>query len=136
MVRVGSTPITIVSKKWVVTIKTDKLDTSNFEGGGYTENIPGLYSLDFTIDLDDNRAVNHFNTGAQGELAVGLHSAGATGNLKLYLNSTSGPYWSLPDFLIESVVMSADVRTPMGITITGCNHGPWAYPTGTAGATT
>lgn len=137
MVRVGSTPITIVVKKWTITVKTDKIDTSNTEGGGYTENIPGMYSLDFVIEMDDNRAVNHLNNGSQGELQVGLHSAGATGNLKFYLNSTgSTPYWSVPDFLIESAVMNGDVRTAMGLTITGCNHGPWAYPVGTAGATT
>ena len=126
-VRFGA--ITVTAKRWQVTSRAEKLDTSNFEGGGYTENIAGLRSIDVTIEFNDSAIYAYF--------ATGLITAGALfANVKLYLNSTSGPFWDLPYLFIESVQQSADVHQAMELTLTGSNHGPFAYPLTFAGATT
>lgn len=132
VIRVGPVgPYQIMTaKKWVVTPKTDKNDSTNFEGGGFTENgSPGPYSADFTIEFDENAQLNYYDSTLW---SPGLHST----SLRLYLNGTSGPSWYFPSYLIEQGPQTADVRQNMAGTITGCNHGPFYYPTGTAGATT
>ncbi len=132
MVRAGAGPTTLTSKKWTVTPKAEALDTSNFEGAGFEENITGLRGNGFSIELDDNGALNYFDAG---------FTAGAfITNLKLYLNSSStgtpnGPYWLFPSAWIESPAMNADVKSTMGLTITGKGSGTFTYPTSTAGTT-
>ncbi|HWH79616.1 MAG TPA: hypothetical protein VNT76_19690 [Candidatus Binatus sp.] len=128
LVRVGAGPTTLTAKKWTVTPKAEPLDTSNFEGAGYEENITGLRGNSFTIEMDDNGALSYFD--------AGLTAGAFVVNLKLYLNGISGPYWLFPSAWIESPAMNADVKSSMGLTVTGKGSGTFSYPTGTAGSTT
>lgn len=127
----ASLTVVITAKKWTVNMKTDKLDTTNFEGGGYSENIPGIYSADFTIEVDEN--TTNYLTGVS-DVVPGLHTY--TTGLKLFMNGTSSPFWNFPSYLIESFAHNSDVRTTMGATITGCNHGQFYTPVGTIVVTT
>lgn len=126
-VRYGSGPTTLTSKSWDVTPKADKLETTNFEGSGYAEFIAGVRQCDVQIQFSDNGAANPFDGG--------LTAGSIISNLKLYLNTTAGPYWLFPSFFVESVSMKADVKEQMMDSLTGSGTGTFTYPTGNAGTT-
>ena len=129
-VRFNTTVVT--AKRWTVTPRADAHDSTNFEGGGFQEETTGIRGVDVSIELDDNGALNYFT-----DSNVALSAGAITLTVKLYLNTTSGPFWSFPLLWIESVAMNADIRQAMAITITGKSHGPFAYPTtAIAGSTT
>ncbi len=127
MVRFGA--VVVTAKRWTVTPKADKNDSSNFEGGGFGEKQAGLREVTVTIELDDNATTSYFDANVIG---AGNNIA----SVKLYLNGNAGPYWSFPFLFVESPSMQADVRQNMGLTINAESNGPFAYPTGLAGVTT
>ncbi len=127
-VRLGSS--TLTAKKWTVTEKSDRLDSTNFESGGYAENVNGIRELTFSIELDDNGALSYTDLG----IYAGVIFSSST-PLKLYLNGVNGPYWSIPNPFIESIGHNADVKSTLGLTIQGNATGTYSRPTGTAGTT-
>lgn len=125
-VRFGAVVATV--KSWNVAPKADKFDTTNSEGGGYGEKKTGIREVTVTIELYDNGSLNYFN--------AGITPGAIVNSVKLYLNDTSGPFWSFPFFWIESCPMAADVRDGMKLTIQGESNGPFFLPSTLAGTTT
>lgn len=122
-VRFGAGGSTLTVKSWSVNPTNDIIETTNSEGGGYYEGIAGISKLEITIEGDDDATVNLFTAG---------WTAGATiSSLKLYLSGTSGPYWSISSFLVQSVPQKADVKSSVGNTFTGVGTGSFSYPSGT-----
>jgi hypothetical protein len=131
----SNTGKTVTAKKWTVNFTGDKLDTSNFESGGFYTYISGLIKLDITIELDwDAQAAgagggNPFDAG--GPILVPGTTVPA---LKLYLNKGQGadPFWNVASFVVESANSVADVKGVVTLTITGSATGTFVAPTGAA----
>lgn len=117
-----------VAKKWTVTPKVDKIDTTNFESGGYAASTPGITSCEFTIEADYDAANNPY------DLPMNVQPAeSASDNLiLLYLNDTSGPYWQISLANFWEAPMSADVKGALGISLKGEGSGVYLYPSGPA----
>lgn len=122
--------LTIWANAWTVEPTAARLKTTHFESGGVEEGITGIRSIKFTIEMDDNGYQNTFIDAAI--------TAGKIGSvpLLLYLNDTSGPFWSITSPHFETLPMKAGVEDSMKLTITGSGNGAWAYPLTGAGATT
>lgn len=133
----SNTGKTVTANKWTVNYKGDKIDVSNFEGGGFYQFISGLKQLDVTIELPwDGQAAgatggNPFDAG--GPLLVPGTTVSA---LKLYLNKgvAADPFWDVTSFVVESANNVADVKGAMVLTITGSATGSFVAPTGAATA--
>src|SRR5678815_3659860 len=109
----SNTGKTAVAKKWTVNYKGDKLDVSNFEGGGFCEFISGLLQLDITIELDWDGAAAGAGGGNPFDAGGPLLIPGTTVSaLKLYLNKGQGadPFWDVTSFVVESANNVADVK--------------------------
>lgn len=127
-VRIGTQ--ILVAKKWTVTPKSDKLDVSNFEGGGFYEFIGGLVQADVEIEFDmDAAAVNA--TGNNYDIPNIQPGNNNTAVVKLFLNDTTSPFWSFPNFFIETMPNTADVKQTQQGRLTGSGSGQFLYPTGT-----
>jgi hypothetical protein len=129
--RVTFNSVAVVAKRWQISEKVDRLDTTNFESSGLEESIAGIKSLSFTIELDDDSAATIAD-----RISTGLKSTG--GVLKFFLNASTagvGPYWQITTPFIESRGYNADVKSPMGIQIQGTGSGTYVAATGAPGAT-
>ncbi len=114
------------SKKWTVTPKTDKLDTSNSESAGYGDWISGFVYCEFTVEGDADAVLNPYDTAP----SPGLQAGAALTNVKLYLNDTTGPYWSFPAAGVLEAPMTGDVKQTLGISVHCEGRGIFVYPTG------
>lgn len=121
-IRYGVGIATLTAKKWTATPKVDKIDITNFEAAGFFKPLAGIHYLDITIELDIDGQSNPYDAG---------FSEGATvASVKLYLNDTTGPYWDVPLFFVESTTSPHDVKQSGQMTITGCASGTFTDPTG------
>lgn len=122
--RIGS--YVLAGKRWTGTYELDELDVTNFESGGYHECIGGVRKVTVQMDGDFNAAENMFDSPP-------LITDGDTISLvRLYLNGTDGPYWSIPTLLVRSVSNSAEVRGTVTFSISGTGSGVFVLPTGAA----
>lgn len=125
--------IAVASKQWTVNVEADELETTNFESGGFHENIAGIRKLTFSIELDYNASLNLHEAGGGTVLAGSIISS-----IKLYINAPAaaqGPFWLLSYAFIKSVSPRADVKSTYSVTIQGNATGTFTYPTGAADAT-
>ncbi len=127
-VRIGAGPTTITAKKWTVAMKVDELDTSNFEGNGYTDRIAGLKDATITIEFDidtDAAGTNPWD-------AAGYNFTPGTvlATVKLYLNDTTGPFWLFTSAIILDFNNPTDVKEALKGTVTMKNKGTITPPTG------
>lgn len=128
-IRCGAGAATLTAKSWTVTVEADELDVTNFESAGLTYVIGGVKKMTVQIEIDWDGQSNPF----EGSLSF---VAGTTlTTIKLYVNDTSGPYWSIPSLFIRSVSNPMEVRQSARVTINGTATAAGAtfvYPTGTA----
>lgn len=119
---------TLIAKKWEVNNKADKLDVSNFEGGGFKEYIGGMVDCDVSIEFDwyGTAGGNPFDA------PLSILPSTALTNVRLYVNGTAGPFWSFPSFFVESVTNTADTKQQMTLRVTGSSTGTFTDPTGAA----
>ncbi len=114
--------------KWNVEVDGGDNDTTNFEGGGYSDTIGGVKSIVVTITFDYDSSADMFNGAGLGLLP------GNTGtNLILYLNGTAKVQacWTLPSFLVCPLTNDADVKANMAGTLKIKNKGSFTAPANT-----
>jgi len=130
-VRIGGAVFT--AKAWVVTPKTDKIDTTNAEGNGFGDAIGGIIEAEISIDDSDwDGQANPYDNppNLQPTQVVAL---------RLYLNATAaapavnGPFWNFAQALVLEVPTSARVREAVKLpSIKLYGKGQFTYPTGAA----
>ena len=113
----------ITMKEWSVEHDVGEIDTSNFEGAGYTDRIAGLKDVTITLTMD-------YDSGANPLDITGFYPGSNVTNLRLYLNDTTSPYWSFPSAICLKVSEPAKVKEGMPITFTLKNKGTFSLPTG------
>lgn len=122
------------SKKWTVTPKADKIDTTHFESGGYAASISGIVSIEFSIEADYDAANNPYDLPVG--LQPGIDETGSepspTHLVKLYLNDLTGPYWQITAANVWEAPMTADVKGALGISLKGEGTGTFIFPSGPA----
>lgn len=118
-VRIGAT--VLYAAKWTVSNKGQKLDRTNFESAGYGEYVGGILDADVTIE-------GPYNVG-DGPIAVAPPGTSIS-TVKLYLNDTTGVFWSFPSLYVETFEVSAEVRGLVTLKITGSGNGTFSGPTG------
>jgi hypothetical protein len=116
--------VVLTTRKWVVTPKTTKIDTSNHEGGGWAENITGLVEMEIQITFHPDATANPYD--APRQLTPGTRLT----NVMLYLNDVTGPFWQIPMANVIEHPMTADVKDALDDTITLAATGSFIYPTG------
>lgn len=118
------------STRWQITEDVDDLEVTNFESGGYEENIAGVRRVSGTIEVNDAVAATIADT-----IYPKLWSSG--GAIKLYLNKVgnAGVYWSIPTPFIKSIGMGADPKNPQAYSIVFKGSATYVRPTGAPGAT-
>jgi len=117
---------TFTAKSWTVEATADEIDVSNFEGNGFSDAIGGLKNATITVEYDFDGQSNPFD-------APITLAPGQTGtNVRLYLNGTTGPYWSFPSVLVTATPNSANVKEALKGTIRMRNKGTYTAPTGAA----
>lgn len=121
-VRIGATVLT--AKSWTVTAEADELDVTNFEGNGYTEVIGGVKKLTVQIEIDWDSAANPFDSPRS------IIPGSTISTVKLYVNDTTGPYWSIGTLFIRSVSNPMEVRQSARVSINGTGSGSYTLPTG------
>ncbi len=133
--RVRINGVTVACKQWTVNVEADELETTNFESGGFHENITGIRKLSFSIELDYNASINLHEAGGGTVLAGSIINS-----ILLYVNApaavAAGPRWDISYAFIKSVSPRADVKSTYGVTIQGNATGSFGYPSGAADATT
>lgn len=102
MVRVNGS--TVAVKRWMVTAKTDALDITNSEGGGYDDSIAGIVAADITLEFDYDSASPQLSNPPN--LAAGQ----IISNLILYVNGTSSYKWTFSYALVVESPLDAPVR--------------------------
>jgi len=123
-VRIGAGATVLTAKSWTVTSEADELDVTNFEGGGYTEVIGGIKKITVQIELDLDGAANPFDSPRS------ITPGSTIVTVKLYLNDTTGPYWSIPTLYIRSCSNPMEVRQSARLSISGTGTGSFVHPTG------
>jgi hypothetical protein len=113
---------TYTARKWTVTPTVEELDITNFEGAGYADRIAGIYDAEIMVEADWDSANNNFDNPPS--IVVGTILL----NVVLYLNDTSGPFWSFPSALITTTPNTADVRGKVELNFTAKTKGTFTYP--------
>src|ERR1700721_1701916 len=99
-VRINTSNI-LYAVKWTVTPEANLLDVSNFEGGGFEDQIAGLLKLSYTVEGWWDATGNI--TAAPLNIAAGF----ILSNVFLYTNDVTGPYWNMASSIIGPVQVSA-----------------------------
>lgn len=124
-VRIGSA--THFATSWDVNPSAEELETSNFEGVGYTDRIAGLIDCEVTVEGWFDTSANPFDS------PLSLAAGNVITNLKLYLNTTAGPFWLFPSFqILTSPMTGVQVKGLLPFKFTGKNKGIFSAPTGSA----
>ena len=114
------------AKKWSVEVDGGYIETTYFEGGGYSDRIAAIKSIVATITFDYDSSANMF----AGSLNLFPGTVGT--NAILYLNGTANvnACWTLPSFLVCPVTNDAGVKDNFAGTIKIKNKGSFTGPTG------
>lgn len=130
-VRIGGAVFT--AKAWLVTPKTDKIDTTNFEGGGFGDAIGGIVEAEISIDDSDwDGQANPYDNPPN-------LRPGQVVPVQLYVNApgaapaVGGPSWSFAQALVLEVPSQARVRESVKLpSIKLYGKGTFSYPGGAA----
>lgn len=116
-VRIGT--VVFTANKWTVTPTGDELDTTNFEGAGFGDRIIGVVDCEAVVEADWDSAANNFAL---------VFPGAVLSTVKLYLNDTTGSFYSFPVVLVTQTPTTAEVRGKLQLTITFKNKGIYAMP--------
>lgn len=114
------------AKSWSVVPKTDKIDTTNFEGGGFAQSIHGIESCEVSVEADWDGDANPFDSPPNVQPNVELV------NVRLFISQTTGPCWVFPLLNVFEAPNSANVREAVKISFKAEGNGTFTYPTGSA----
>lgn len=116
----------IRATRWSVEIRSDEIDVTNFETGGFAEFLPGYVEATFSVDGFWERGGFPFQ---QGGILV---AAGNLVEVTLYAHrSTDNDDWFyFPQAFILSCAGESAVRDAARVSFTGRNFGEFQYPLG------
>lgn len=114
----------LVASKWQVTPEAALLDSSNFEGGGYEDQIAGLRKCSFTVEGWYDGANNMHDA------PLTLVDGQTLLNVKLYTNTVGGPFWFFASAIVSGIPITADVHEKILYSFTAKAKGAFVYPTG------
>src|SRR5579872_5174816 len=92
----------LFNSKWTATPESAMLDTSNMEGGGFEDQIPGLRKLDIHIEGWWDSSANIYDT------PLNL-TDGQVVSFALFTSGIGSPNWSGTG-LVKGAPMTADVK--------------------------
>lgn len=127
-VRINAT--TMFAMKWTATPESAYLDTSNYEGQGFEDQIAGLRKLDVHIEgwWDSNNTQDPYDT------PLNLQDGQVVGFV-LYTNDIGSPAW-VGTGLIKGMPMITDVHGRVDYTLDMKAKGSFISPTATTTSTT
>jgi hypothetical protein len=103
----------LFAMRWTITVKTDDLDVTNFETGGFGTYFGGIIDADITCDAVWDSVQDPFNNppAIQPAVILGNGQVGAGATVKFFLDFVNlGVFWSFAGILITSVTQDTDVR--------------------------
>jgi hypothetical protein len=121
-VRINSS--VLFNSKWTATPESAYLDTSNMEGGGFEDQIPGLRKLDVHIEGWWDAGANPYDS------PLNLQD-GQIVDFVLFTADIGSPAWS-GSALVKGMPMTADVKDLIKYTIDMKAKGEFDTPTGDA----
>lgn len=121
-VRINSS--VLYNSKWTATPESAMLDTSNMEGGGFEDQIPGLRKLEIHIEGWWDAAANPY------DLPLSL-ADGSVVAFILYTADIGSPAWTGTG-LVKGAPMTADVKDLVKYTVDIKAKGAFGTPTGDA----
>jgi hypothetical protein len=122
---IGTTPFHIT--KWEAKDDADELDGATAETNGYAVPYQGVQGL--TVTLEGYRILTDAVAGLTAPLQIQNGAAGTL--LKLYqykLASDTGPYWSVPNFVVFSYSESTPTRDKITFSCTIKSSGTYTPP--------
>lgn len=122
-VRINSS--VLYNSKWTATPESAMLDTSNMEGGGFEDQIPGLRKLEIHIEGWWDSAANPYDE------PLNL-TDGQVVDFELFTSDTGSPSWSGTG-LVKGMPMTADVKDLIKYTLDIKAKGEFSTPTGDVG---
>jgi hypothetical protein len=121
-VTVNATDINV--EGWSVEPTVDEHDVTSTRTSGYGAVIPGIKRLKFTLNLKWDAAANPLDN------PPNLRAGGTITTVKLYLNDTTSPFWSIPTAIVTGTPMEVKVADDVKITINCTADGTFTAPTG------
>ena len=121
-VSIGGTSIKL--SEWKVTTRTELLDTSNFDSGGYEEGVFGFRGADISFTGDWNAGVNMFDT------PPNIEDGQFVETVLLYTNTTDNQYYSFPEIAIISADVTTTAKGKVSVSVTAKANGTFTVPTG------
>lgn len=116
--------VNLYKTDWDVEDKTDPIDTSNFECGGFYQYIIGLEGADYNI-----KGLWEVGTG-QFISPPGLFPRFDLGQVNLYLSVSGSLSWSLPQSVVSSAKNSAAVKDAVKFEAALMANGIFTRPNG------
>ena len=111
------------AQKWSVKPKTTPLDTTNFEDGGFEDEIAGLSGCAIDFEGWWDSAGNPFDA----PLDV---QDGNVISVQLYVADVGSPSWLFNEALVTDVEQVADVKDRLTLRFTARAKGEFFYPDG------
>jgi hypothetical protein len=103
----------LFAMRWTITAKTDDLDVTNFESGGFGIYFGGIMDADITFDAVWDSVQDPFANPPtiQPAAILGNGQTGAGATVKFFLDWINlGVFWSFSGILVTSVTQDTDVR--------------------------
>src|SRR5262245_44314741 len=123
-VRIGATPAVLDAFVWRVRPRTTWLPTPSFESAGYMTRVAAFHDCTVIIQLRMPKSPNPYDT------PLFIRDGLELPDVKLYLKTTSSPFWHFPVLSIEGPDHDADCEREHMITLNCLGQGTFIYPTG------
>lgn len=118
-VRIGGSPTVVPVTKWQVDPKADEFDATTTETGTIADCVLGHVEVRVTLEMLVDPAAGPYNTFPVGTTLT---------TLKLYINDTTGSFWSIPTLKVTGTPHETPVRGMQKVTITGRGTGSVIAP--------
>jgi hypothetical protein len=109
---------------WSVSTAADRVDVTSTRTAGYRGIITGIKGLTFSLTLKWDAAANPLDN------PPSLVPGTTLSTVRLYLNGTSSPYWSITSAKVLSVTNGSTVADATGLTVECEADGSFTAPTG------
>lgn len=118
--------VVLLATRWSVEARSDEIDVTNFETGGFAEFLPGYVEANISVDgfYEKEGTPFAYNIGTP------MINAGNYVGLTLYASRDAGgvDYFDFPKAFILSATGEAAVRDAARVSFTARNFGPFEYP--------
>lgn len=122
--RVKATGVNLKLNKWSVTPRSEDIDTTNFESGGYEEGIGGVVGADVTFEGLWDAGQNPYDNPPL------LVPGTIITNVYLYINKNETQFFLFPSLRIIQAPVNVDVPGKSTYSITAKSDGSFTFPSG------